>query len=161
MFVVVTTFYTLDGMKSILLPEFVFFRSRLRLSLKNTNSIFYCFIFVLRGCCTSYYNIPSSLPEGALGCAPRKSVDFSDKHCFCGHKSDAPREAGQFLFYITFILLIKLLIDQIQIPLFYLIRNIICKYSNHNTKQCCNTINDQTLKLQANAAKYISAYKHD
>ena len=65
MFVVVTTFYTLDGMKSILLPKFVFFRSRLRLSLKNTNLLFYCFIFVLRGCCTSYYNIPSSLPEGA------------------------------------------------------------------------------------------------
>ena len=65
MFVVVTTFYTLDGMKSILLPKFVFFRSRLRLSLKNTNSLFYCFIFILRGCCTSYYNIPSSLPEGA------------------------------------------------------------------------------------------------
>ena len=61
---VVTTFYTLEGMKSILLPEFVFFRSRLRLSLKNTNSIFYCFIFVLRECCTSYYNIPTSLPEG-------------------------------------------------------------------------------------------------
>ena len=58
---VVTTFYTLEGMKSILLPEFVFFRSRLRLSLKNTNSLFFCFIFILRGCCTSYYNIPSSL----------------------------------------------------------------------------------------------------
>ena len=63
---VVTTFYTLEGMKSILLPEFVFFRSRLRLSLKNTNSLFYCLIFILRGCCTSYYNIPSSLPEGAF-----------------------------------------------------------------------------------------------
>ena len=48
-------------MKSIFLPEFVFFRSRLRLSLKNTNSLFYCSIFVLRGCCTSYYNIPTSL----------------------------------------------------------------------------------------------------
>ena len=52
-------------MKSILLPEFVFFRSRLRLSLKNTNSLFYCLIFILRWCCTSYYNIPGSLREGA------------------------------------------------------------------------------------------------
>ena len=30
---------------------------------------------------------------------------------FCVHKSEAPREAGRFLFYITFILLTKLLID--------------------------------------------------
>ena len=61
MFVVVTTFYTLDGMKSILLPKFVFFRSRLRLSLKNTNLLFYCFYYLFYKCCTSYYNIPSSL----------------------------------------------------------------------------------------------------
>ena len=45
----VTTFYTLDGMKSILLPKFVFFRSRLRLSLKNTNLLFYCFILIFMG----------------------------------------------------------------------------------------------------------------
>ena len=38
-------------------------------------------------------------------------VNFPDKHCFCGHKSEAPRKAGRFLFYITFILLTKLLID--------------------------------------------------
>ena len=49
MFVVVTTFYTLDGVKSILLPKFVFFRSMLRLSLKNTNLLFYCFILIFRG----------------------------------------------------------------------------------------------------------------
>ena len=61
MFVVVTTFYTLAGMKSILLPKFVFFRSRLRLSLKNTNLLFYCFYYLFYKCCTSYYNIPSSL----------------------------------------------------------------------------------------------------
>jgi len=61
MFVVVTTFYTLDGMKSILLPKFVFFRSRLRLSLKNTNLLFYCFYYLFYKCCTSYYNMPSSL----------------------------------------------------------------------------------------------------
>ena len=48
-------------MKSILLPKFVFFRSRLRLSLKNTNLLFYCFICFLQGCCTSYYNIPVPL----------------------------------------------------------------------------------------------------
>ena len=62
----VTTFYTLDGMKSILLLKFVFFRSRLRLSLKNTNLLFYCFYYLFYKCCTSYYNIPSSLPEGAF-----------------------------------------------------------------------------------------------
>ena len=76
MFVVVTTFYTLDGMKSILLPKFVFFRSRLRLSLKNTNLLFYCFICFLQGCCTSYYNIPTSLPEGGYcnARAPEKII---------------------------------------------------------------------------------------
>ena len=46
---VVTTFYTLESMKSILLPKFVFFRSRLRLSLKNTNLLFYWFICFLWG----------------------------------------------------------------------------------------------------------------
>ena len=34
--------------ESIFLPEFVFFRSRLRLSLENTNSLFYCLIFFTR-----------------------------------------------------------------------------------------------------------------
>ncbi len=61
MFVVVTRFYTLDGMKSILLHKFGFFRSRLRLSLKNTNLLFYCFYYLFYKCCTSYYNIPTSL----------------------------------------------------------------------------------------------------
>ena len=46
---VVTTFYTLESMKSIFLPKFVFFRSRLRLSLKNTNLLFYWFICFLWG----------------------------------------------------------------------------------------------------------------
>ena len=54
-------------MKSILLLKFVFFRSRLRLSLKNTNLLFYYFICYLQGCCISYYNIPPSLSEGAKG----------------------------------------------------------------------------------------------
>ena len=84
MFVVVTTFYTLDGMKSILLPKFVFFRSRLRLSLKNTNSLFYCFIFILRGCCTSHYNIPTSLyTREALKCL---SSHLWDKPPPYGHR---------------------------------------------------------------------------
>ena len=26
---------------------------------------------------------------------PESSSAFPDKHCFCGHKSEAPREAGQ------------------------------------------------------------------
>jgi len=42
---------------------------------------------------------------------PESPFTFLDKHCLCGHKSEAPREAGRFLFYITFILLTKLLID--------------------------------------------------
>ena len=76
MFVVVTTFYTLDGMKSILLPKFVFFRSRLRLSLKNTNLLFYCFICFLQGCCTSYYNIPSP-SETELYLLPNYDKDYA------------------------------------------------------------------------------------
>ena len=43
---------------------------------------------------------------------PQSPSTFPDKHCLCGHKSDAPHKAGRFLFYITFILLTKLLIDQ-------------------------------------------------
>ena len=29
---------------------------------------------------------------------PESLSSFPDKHCFCGHKSEAPREAGQILF---------------------------------------------------------------
>ena len=80
MFVVVTTFYTLDGMKSILLPRFVFFRSRLRLSLKNTNLLFYCFYYLFYKCCTSYYNIPTSLPEGgSFSLLQWEKVDFAEQ----------------------------------------------------------------------------------
>ena len=67
MFVVVTTFYTLDGMKSILLSKFVFFRSRLRLSLKNTNLLFYCFICFLRGVALRIITYPAPLAQGSLG----------------------------------------------------------------------------------------------
>ena len=92
---VVTTFYTLEGMKSILLPEFVFFRSRLRLSLKNTNSLFYCFIFILRGCCTSYYNIPSSLPEGAFVlCALKVRLLFLTSTAFVSTKAKPRARRG-------------------------------------------------------------------
>ena len=71
-------------MKSILLPEFVFFRSRLRLSLKNTNSLFYCFVFILQGRCTSYYNIPSSLPKGAFFCPPQVCLFFRSRSAYGG-----------------------------------------------------------------------------
>ena len=49
------------------------------------------------------------LCKGSLFYVHLCRVNFLDKHCFCGHKSEAP--AGRFLFYITFILLTKLLID--------------------------------------------------
>ena len=67
MFVVVTTFYTLDGMKSILLPEFVFFRFRLRLSLQNTNPLFYCFIFFYEGVALRIITYPAPFTQGSLG----------------------------------------------------------------------------------------------
>ena len=86
MFVVVTTFYTLDGMKSILLPKFVFFRSRLRLSLKNTNLLFYCFYYLFFKCCTSYYNIPSSLYTREPFLVHLYLINFPDKYCICVHK---------------------------------------------------------------------------
>ena len=53
------------------------FRSRLRLSLKNTNLLFYCFIFVLRRCCTSYYNMPISFRR--RGRRPRRPEKTSPK----------------------------------------------------------------------------------
>ena len=68
MFVVVTTFYTLDGMKSILLPKFVFFRSRLRLSLKNTNLLFYCFTCYLQGVALRIITYPPPFTQGRLFC---------------------------------------------------------------------------------------------
>ena len=46
--------------------------------------------------------------QGSLWFVRHESLsDFLDKHCFCGHKSDAPREAGQIkilikLFYDDF-----------------------------------------------------------
>ena len=65
--------------------------------------------------------IPKTIPQSPSVTAPFTQgslfyvhlcrVNFLDKHCFCGHKSEALREAGRFLFYITFILLTKLLID--------------------------------------------------
>jgi len=66
MFVVVTTFYTLDGMKSILLLKFVFFRSRLRLSLKNTNLLFYCFILISMGVALRIITYPVPFTQGSL-----------------------------------------------------------------------------------------------
>ena len=36
---------------------------------------------------------PSPTGEGLFR-APESPSDFPDKHCFCGHKSEAPREAG-------------------------------------------------------------------
>ena len=66
MFVVVTTFYTLEGMKSILLPKFVFCRSRLRLSLKNTNLLFYCFICFLWGVALRIITYRAPFTQGSL-----------------------------------------------------------------------------------------------
>ena len=51
-------------MKSILLPKFVFFRSRLRLSLKNTNLLFYCFICFLWGVALRIIIYPLPLHRG-------------------------------------------------------------------------------------------------
>ena len=70
MFVVVTTFYTLDDMKSILLPKFVFFRSRLRLSLKNTNLLFYCFIFFCVAVALRIITCPPPFTQGRLFANP-------------------------------------------------------------------------------------------
>ena len=65
---VVTTFYTLESMKSILLPKFVFFRSRLRLSLKNTNLSFYWFICFLWGVALRIITYPAPFAQGSLRC---------------------------------------------------------------------------------------------
>ena len=56
-------------------------------------------------------SVTAPFTQGSLFYVHLCRVNFLDKHCFCGHKSEAPREAGRFLFYITFILLTKLLID--------------------------------------------------
>ena len=96
MFVVVTTFYTLDGMKSILLPKFVFFRSRLRLSLKNTNLLFYCFICFLRGVALRIITYPpplaidsslrgASIPDGA-----GRLIVVDGVFSICGDLADLP-----------------------------------------------------------------------
>ena len=61
---VVTTFYTLESMKSILLPKFIFFSFKATpFSQKYKFIILLVYLFFM-GCCTSYYNIPPSLPEG-------------------------------------------------------------------------------------------------
>ena len=60
MFVVVTTFYTLDGVKSILLPQFVFFSFKATpFSQKYKFIILLVYLFFM-GCCTTYYNIPGT-----------------------------------------------------------------------------------------------------
>ena len=57
---VVTTFYTLESMKSILLPKFVFFSFKATpFSQKYKFIILLVYLFFM-GCCTSYYNIPSA-----------------------------------------------------------------------------------------------------
>ena len=43
----------------------------------------------------SIMNQFSLLENSAVYCAPKSPSTFPDKHCFCGHKSEAPREAGQ------------------------------------------------------------------
>ena len=73
MFVVVTTFYTLDGMKSILLLKFVFFRSRLRLSLKNTNLLFYCFILISMGVALRIISYPPPFTQGRAFSLPARA----------------------------------------------------------------------------------------
>ena len=63
---VVTTFYTLESMKSILLPKFVFFSFKATpFSQKYKFIILLVYLFFM-GCCTSYYNIPAPLPEGGF-----------------------------------------------------------------------------------------------
>ena len=61
MFVVVTTFYTLDSMKSILLPKFVFFSFQATPFSQKYKFIILLFYLNSIGCCTSYYNMPTSL----------------------------------------------------------------------------------------------------
>ena len=34
------------------------------------------------------------LCKGSLFYVHLRFINFSDKHCFCGHKSEAPRAAG-------------------------------------------------------------------
>jgi len=46
---VVTTFYTLESMKSLFLAKICIFRSRLRLSLQNTNSIILFYLYISTG----------------------------------------------------------------------------------------------------------------
>ena len=72
---VVTTFYTLDGMKSILLPKFVFSSFKATPFSQKYKFIILLFYLNFYGCCTSYYNIPPSLPEG--GC---KEPSFYERY---------------------------------------------------------------------------------
>ena len=73
---VVTTFYTLESMKSILLPKFVFFRSRLRLSLKNTNLSFYWFICFLWGVALRIITYP---PPSRREACPQRFFPYQEE----------------------------------------------------------------------------------
>ena len=70
MFVVVTTFYTLDGMKSILLPKICIFSFKATPFSQKYKFIILLFYLNFYGCCTSYYNIPPSLSEGGFSLIP-------------------------------------------------------------------------------------------
>ena len=97
MFVVVTTFYTLEGMKSILLPEFVFFSFKatpFTSKIQIYYSVVYSIIFI--GVALHIITCPAPFTQGSLWFVrPESPSAFPDKHCFCGYKSEAPHKAGQ------------------------------------------------------------------
>ena len=48
------------------------------------------------------FGVSSLYTREPLVCAPESLSAFPDKHCFCGHKSEAPREAGRKLLAFVF-----------------------------------------------------------
>jgi len=51
--------------------------------------------YALSRSCLQLHHSPEGEP--LFVCSESLSA-FTDKHCFCGHKSEAPREAGRGLF---------------------------------------------------------------